>query len=168
MNAISQLQLAYKPEEDRILMRVNTSKGEEYRFWLTRRYSLLLRKALREHRDKDPDVLSQTNEFAKQAVQEFKRDEAMAKGNFKEQFQQGEQLPLGEEPMLAFRLKYSYNQDNIELSISPQEGAGITLALDQQLNFLLSRLLNGAMTKAEWTQAEQGDFELIPANRVVN
>ena len=34
---IHQMSVTYLPEQDRILMRINTTEGEEMRMWLTRR-----------------------------------------------------------------------------------------------------------------------------------
>ncbi len=96
MTAISQLQLTYVPDEDRILFRVNTDTNEEFRFWITRRFSMLLIQALMAHRAADPDVSTQSSDAAKQAVQSFKRDEAISQGNFQEDFQPSESFPLGD------------------------------------------------------------------------
>ena len=50
---IHQMSVSYLPEQDRILMRVNTVEGEEMRMWLTRRLMVglwpLLSKLLTEH-----------------------------------------------------------------------------------------------------------------------
>ena len=50
-NSLSQMQMLYVSEEDRILFRVNSTSGEEFRFWLTRRYVLLLIKVLKDFAD---------------------------------------------------------------------------------------------------------------------
>ena len=44
--SINQIQIAYSPEEDRILFRVNSMDRKEFRFWLTRRFTVLLVKVL--------------------------------------------------------------------------------------------------------------------------
>ena len=50
---IHQMSVTYLPEQDRILMRINTTEGEEMRMWLTRRLMVglwpLLTKLLTEH-----------------------------------------------------------------------------------------------------------------------
>ena len=50
---IHQMSVTYLPEQDRILMRINTTEGEEMRMWLTRRLMVglwpLLSKLLTEH-----------------------------------------------------------------------------------------------------------------------
>ena len=61
MTAINQLQMSYSPEEDRVLLRLNTTSAEEFRFWLTRRYCQLMVPALGAHRAAAPDVSNQVS-----------------------------------------------------------------------------------------------------------
>ena len=75
--AISQLQMLYVPEEDRILFRVNTTHRQQFRFWLTRRYAVLMLKVLREHQETDPDVSIQESPEARLAVKSFKQERAV-------------------------------------------------------------------------------------------
>ena len=75
--SINQIQIAYSAEEDRILFRVNSTDRKEFRFWLTRRFMILLIRVLGEHRKRDPDVVSQQSEQAKEAVQSFKQEQAV-------------------------------------------------------------------------------------------
>ena len=97
-NAISQMQMLYVPEEDRVLFRVNSADGKQFRLWLSRRYIQLVVQALQKHLDSDPDLSSQATPAAKQAVQSFKQEQAMQGVNFEKEFEeQAEQLPLGEE-----------------------------------------------------------------------
>ena len=70
--SINRIQIAYSAEEDRMLFRVNSTDHKEFRFWLTRRFTVLLMRELSEHRSRDPDVASQQGEHAKEAVQSFK------------------------------------------------------------------------------------------------
>jgi hypothetical protein len=168
MSSISQLQMSYSAEQDRILLRVNTKTGEEFRFWLTRRYARLIIKALKAHRAADPDVSSQVTPDAKKAVQEFKQEAAQAKGNFKKDFEPSGQFPLGEEPTLAFKLSYSVKNGKLALAIAPKESQGINLVLDENLNFNVTRLLRSAATSGDW-QLDWGEDEPeTTAGRVIN
>ncbi len=168
MTAIKQLQLGYNPEEDRILFRINTTGADEFRFWLTRRYSMLLAKALNDHRAVDPDVSAQTDGVAKQAIQEFKRDEAISKGNFEEKFTPSTNFPLGEEPVLAFKLSYRIENEKLHLSINPKEGSGINLVVDQQLNFSITKLLETAIKSGDWGIRMAASEDAVPVDRVIN
>ena len=150
MTAINQMQISYAPLEDRLMLRVNTTNDQEFRFWLTRRYVLLLYQALAAHRAKDPDISSQPVGEARQAVQQFKQEKAAEKGDFEQSFRDSSDFPLGETPVLASKLQARSDQGKLALTISPAQGNGINLVLDEHLNFNFSRLLNSAVAKAEW------------------
>ena len=137
-NAISQMQMLFVPEEDRVLFRVNSADGMQVRFWLTRRYIQLIQRALRTHLDADPDVSAQATPDAKQAVQSFKQEQAMQGADFKKQFnEEATSLPLGGSALLAFRLNYRIEKDILHLGIEPQKGQGINLAINRDINVSL-------------------------------
>ena len=168
MTAISQLQMRYVPEEDRILLRVNTDSEQGFRFWLTRRFSGLLMQALDAHRASDPDIASQVTEEGRQAVEEIKQQAADSKGNFSQDFKPSADFPLGESPVLAHKLTYRVEEGNLKLAIEPRSGQGIRLVLNPQLNFNVTRLLRSASDTAAWGLAfeESDDARLI--TRVIN
>ncbi|MDA0271999.1 MAG: hypothetical protein O3C68_01945 [Proteobacteria bacterium] len=150
MTAISQLQMSYSPEEDRVLLRLNTTATEEFRFWLTRRYCQLVVQALAAHRAVDPDVSNQVSPVARKAVEEFKQEAANASGNFKDDFKPSDTFPLGENPVLAHKLSYKVLGSKLVLTISPQSGQGVTIVLDSSLNFNITKLLKSAGKAGEW------------------
>jgi len=167
MTSISQLQMTYSAEEDRILFRLNTSAQEEFRFWLTRRYSQLLIQALNSHKAADPDVVAQPTNDARQAVQDFKREAAQEKGDFKSEFRESTSFPLGNAPAVAFKLSYKVEDGVLKLSMQPKEGQGINLVLDSNLNFNVTKLLKGASDKAGWG-LDWGEAAVVEENRVIN
>ena len=104
MTAINQLEMSYSPGEDRVLLRLNTTSAEEFRFWLTRRYCQLMVQALNAYRAADPDVSNQVSPVARKAVETFKQEAADSGGNFKDDFKPCDTFPLGESPVLAHKL----------------------------------------------------------------
>lgn len=149
--SINQMQMLYKPEEDRILFRVNTTSGQEFRFWITRRYAALMLKVLREHSDKDPEVTAHVTPEAREAVREFKQEKAVQSANFKEQFrEEPKEMPLGQDALLAYRLTYNVRDGVLLLGVQPMEGQGINLSLNADINASLTRLLLAAAQKGEW------------------
>lgn len=169
--AISQMQMAYNPEEDRILFRVNSSDDKEYRFWLTRRFTILMLKVLKDHLDRDPDVSTQGSSEARRAVKEFKQEQAMNAANFKDEFrEENKQLPLGDDIKVAFKLNYKTVGDNLQLGIQPRQGQGVNMAINRDINLSMTRLLLAAAKKGDWklgdsTAASQSNEA---ANRVIN
>ena len=149
--AISQMQMLYNAEEDRILFRVNTTSAQEFRFWITRRYAALLFRVLKEHLDRDPDVSTQDTPQAREAVRSFKQEKAVRSANFKEEFrEESSEMPLGQEALLAFRLQYNIQEGVLNLGIQPKEGQGINIAINEQINSSMTQLLAAAVRKAEW------------------
>jgi len=169
-NAISQMQMLYVPEEDRILFRVNSADNQQFRLWLTRRYSQLLLKILKTHMDADPDVSIQTTPEAKEAVQSFKQEKAMQGANFEEKFKEKAQesaLALGDDVPLAYRLNYRIEGEILHLGIEPRQGKGVTLAINRDINTSLTRLIGVAVQKAEWQLGRLPD-NAGSTSRVVN
>jgi hypothetical protein len=153
-NAISQMQMLYNPEEDRVLFRVNSTKGKQFRLWLTRRCILLLMDMLNKHMDADPDVSIQATPEAKQAIQSFKREKAMQGANFQEKFkEEAEETPMGDIVPLAYRLNYRLAGDVMHLGIEPKSGQGINLTMNRDINSSLTRLIIAAAQKADWQLA---------------
>jgi hypothetical protein len=157
-NAISQMQMLYVPEEDRILFRVNSADNKQFRLWLTRRYTLLFLKALNGHMASDPDVSIQATPEAKAAIQSFKQEQAMESANFQDQFKEEvAELPLGDEVPLAYRLNYRIEAEILHLGIEPKAGQGINLAINRDINASLCQLIKTAAHKAEWQLVDAGD-----------
>ena len=150
--SISQMQMVYVAEEDRILFRVNSTNKQEFRFWITRRYAMLLAKVLTDHKAADPDVSRQPTIQGKKAVQEFKQEKVIEEATFGQKFEdQGNQYPLGETIQLAFQLTYNIKEDgSLHLSVKPKEGQGISVVINQDINITLTKLLLSAAKNGDW------------------
>ena len=106
---IHQLSVTYLAEQDRILMRVNTTASEEMRLWLTRRLMLglwpLLSRLLTEHLLKLEAAgtsLGAADEELKKMLADFRKEEFLQHADFDTPYQDNKQaLPLGEEPLLV-------------------------------------------------------------------
>ncbi len=170
--AISQLQMVYVAEEDRILFRVNSTDKKEFRFWLTRRYTILLLGVLSDHKQVDPDISLQATPQAKAALQHFKEEKAIGDASFDQQFSEKDnEYPLGQDIKLAFKLSYNLRDDGtMQLSVQPKEGQGITIVLNQDINITMSQLLMTAVKNAEWRLEGNLTSAMAPAqtNIVVN
>jgi hypothetical protein len=106
---IHQMSVTYLPEQDRILMRINTTEGEEMRMWLTRRLMVglwpLLTKLLTEHLLKLESAgasLAGANPELKKMLADFRKEEFLQHADFDTPYEEGQaSLPLGEEPLLV-------------------------------------------------------------------
>ena len=106
---IHQMSVTYLPEQDRILMRINTTDSEEMRLWLTRRLMVglwpLLSRMLTDHLLKLESAgasLETADEELKKMLAEFRKEEFLRHADFDTPYNEGQaKLPLGEEPLLV-------------------------------------------------------------------
>lgn len=156
---IHQLSVNHDERQDRLLLRVNTQEGEEFRFWLTRRMVARLLPAL-EHavgtlESQRSGVLA-PDASTRQMLTEMQREAFVQHADFKTPYAaaQNAQLPLGEWPLLV---------TDAQLSVLPQQmlqvvlqdhsqmpGRQCQLQLAAQLVHGLLHLARQAVDKAEW------------------
>jgi hypothetical protein len=149
---LHQLQIAYKPAEDRLLLRVRTAAGSEFRVWLTRR---LIRKAwplLMRALASEPRIITQQTPESREALLAFEHERALSRIDFSRRYDDGPaELPLGEDPLLASRLdiRARANERHILLFRSPAEQS-IRLKLNSRMLHALCKLIENAMPRTDW------------------
>ena len=132
-------------------MRMNTKQGDEFRVWLTRRFSGLLVSLLVREIDKLGGVSSlastdETRSLFKQGAMEQRYEEEKAS-----------EFPLGEDGILAYKINYKVAANaNMMLEILPENGRGITLNLNKSLLFMFYNLLTQACSQADWRLPDAG------------
>ena len=168
---IHQLSVNYIQEQDRILMRINTTADEELRLWFTRRLSLgllpMLGKIVAGQTAKleaakperiSPNALA--DEQTKQMLAEFKRQELLQKADFQTPYKEKAiTLPLGTEPLLVtevnvtplptgqLQLRFNEKIPGVE---TPR---GFQVSLEQNLVHGFMHLLHKAVDTSQWRQA---------------
>jgi hypothetical protein len=149
---LNQLQLRFEPNEDRLLLRVNTTDRREFRFWVTRRYAKLLWSALATTLGTGERARAAVDAQARQAIFAFEHERALQQANFARPFDdEPQQLPLGETPMLLNRLQMRTLKDGRRLlGLHPAKGRGVELSVSPDLLHGFTRLLTDAVTRAHW------------------
>ncbi|MEM7600505.1 MAG: hypothetical protein AAF357_03705 [Verrucomicrobiota bacterium] len=160
MSKMHQMQLSYVSTEDRILFRLNTKARQEFRFWMTRRYCMILWNTLSKLLGTEPAEDAPGPErgapplkdaLAESAKQEIKHKEVVSQADFETQYQESTYLPLGEEPALLFSIGLKGGPDgNQLLCMHPEKGQGIEMALNDQILHSLAKLIVDTTTKADW------------------
>lgn len=123
---IHQLSVAYIKEQDRLLLRINATTGEELRLWFTQRMTRGLVPHL--HKvvmalDASDAALADQSEASKQLLSEFKKDEVLQTADFKTPYKAAAKaLPLGAEPLLV-----------TEVRLTPLAGGKLQIAFDEKL-----------------------------------
>ena len=144
----------YVAAEDRILLRVSTDAGEEFRFWLTRPITAQLRAAIhaaaaRIIAQKYPPQIAQT-------VAEFEQESVQARTKLDDEFLPGAILPLGEAPALVVKLTTAEKADALSLELRLQNGKSVNLGLPGRLAQQVGVLLDQLQKNASWQLADPG------------
>ena len=160
MSQMHQMQLSYMPTEDRILFRMNTKARQEFRFWMTRRYTSILWNTLSKmisDQEKKDEIQEERSEgplkdaLVESAKKEIEHQEIVSKSDFKTQYQESSYLPLGEEPALLFSVGVKpNNKAQPMLCMHPEKGQGIEIVLNDQILHSLCKLIVDTSKKADW------------------
>ncbi len=168
---IHQLSVTYIQEQDRILLRINSSDGEELRLWLTRRLTLGLWPVLtkivadqtvQQEAAKSPGLspVIAADEETRKMVAEFKKEEDLQKADFKTPYrEQPAALPLGAEPLLVTEINVTpLPTGQLQLSFAEklqgvQNPRGFQMALESQMTHGLVHLLERALVTSQWNGA---------------
>jgi hypothetical protein len=164
---IHQLSVTYLAEQDRILVRVNTSAAEEMRMWLTRRLMLglwpLLSKLLTKHLLKLEAAgtsLEAADEGLKKMLADFRKEEFLKDADFDTPYKENQaQLPLGDEPLLitdvdaaplpSGRLRLSFNE-RLPGVTKPRS---FQIEMEPKLMQGMMHLLEQALARSQWREA---------------
>ena len=149
--ALHQIQIKYDQVEDRLLLRLSSTEGDEFRFWLTRRFVERLWGMLLTMLEWDEAVQQQFDQERRRNVLEIRHEGYAREGNFAKPFEGAPRLPLGAAPVLVAKANGSKSGKGVHvLSLLPAQGQGIDLTLDQKLLHLFVRLLRESVEKAGW------------------
>jgi len=144
-DSLHQINVNYQPVEDRLLLRIKTLKGNEFRLWLTRRFTGLLVELLGEQIKWAGGIPAVA--FCDETKNLFKQG-ALDKPYEQDQVKD---LPLGESGILASRINYKTSAEgNFMLEILPVKGQGITLNLNKPLLFMFYNLLLQGCSQSMW------------------
>lgn len=152
MTRIDQFQLRFDAEQDRLLLRLNTSDRQEFRLWLTRRMVARLWPVLRAALESDELVRSQPDRVARDAVLSFQQDKALAQADFQSAFrEEAEALPLGDAPVLVTKAQLSAApQAGRLLRLAATRGPSVQVGLTPFMLHAFCRLLVQAVAQADW------------------
>jgi hypothetical protein len=157
---IHQLSVNYEDRQDRLLLRVNTQGGQEYRLWLTRRLTgrLLphLQTCVVQLEALNPQVMA-ADASAQQMLTELQRETFLQKADFQTPFtSQDPFLPLGQDPILVTDVQLNL-QNNGTLNVVFQDKSGndatqrsCQLGLESTLLHGLLHLIDQALQHANW------------------
>ncbi len=157
---IHQMQFSYSASEDRLLFRFNTTGGEEFSFWLTRRYIKLIWPVLLEVLGRFDHAAP--NPLMRDTLLSFQHDAVMSKADLATPFRETRQAvrPLGSKPVLLGLLSIKNSPQNLPiLCMHPETGKGIELVMDLTLLHSFCGLMIHAINQSGWDlHYDLGDF----------
>lgn len=149
---IHQIQIRADEHEDRLLLRLSTTDGCEYRFWLTRRFVKQLWGLLLKMVEWDKAVQQQFDASMRQTVLQIQHEGFAQQGDFSRGFEEAPRtFPLGQMPVLLCSGK-GVRRDNAlyVLSLYPAQGQGLDMTLDTRLLHIFGKLLRDAVARTDW------------------
>jgi hypothetical protein len=152
MASIRQIQAKYDAEEDRLLLRVGTDEDQAHGILLTRRYLLMLLKALAQYAASDPDVGTLASASDRQDVQDYKERQALDRANFETPFAGASEVEssLPTDHQLAYKLTYRIAEAQLHVSLLPKAGEGLNLTFNHEIAVSITAILHSAAAKADW------------------
>lgn len=148
---LEQFSASFDSMQDRLLLRVRSSDDSEFRFWITRRYLLLLWPMLMKMAEAFSNRKASGDPLTSSTLAELAHGEAVGSADFGSPYQDGLTFPLGEEPILLARITIKpLTGPTQTLTLLPKDGQGINLELDERLVHVIARLLQEAANAAEW------------------
>ena len=153
-NRLHQLNASYDLMQDRVLLSIGTEDGTEFRFWVTRRYLLLLWSVLGKVAAACAGARASGDPIRREALAEMAHHEAQRHADFKAPYRAGDKHPLGADPVLLAKIVVRQSpQGPATVSLLPPEGPGVDLGLDERMTHLLASLLQRVAIQAEWQLA---------------
>ena len=149
---IHQMQIRPDEWEDRLLLRLSTTDGAEFRFWLTRSFVKKLWGLLLKMVEWDKAVQQQFDASMRQTVLEMQHQGFAQQGDFSKGFEElPRKFPLGEAPVLLASGKGVRRDDGLYvLSLYPGTGQGLDMTLDTRLLHIFGKLVRDAVGRTDW------------------
>lgn len=180
MMELHQIQVSYRPEEDRILCRTSFKAEDggfqEIRAWLTRRMTKLLWAGIIEVLEKQVALDKPQASHASADIVGMEHyasvEEIRDSGSFATPYSNDiTSFPIGEAPILVSTVNFNLNPGQpIRMNLVPVEGYGFEIAFNQQVLHGFCSLLRDTVQKAEWDLelSMPGSPAALPASRMLN
>lgn len=146
---IHQINCQYLPEEDRLLLRINTTDNLEHQYILSRRYLKLIIKAMSDYfkgceQTKQPVATPD----AQKAIGEFEHQQVVQKADMEKPFEDQQKANVAE---LLYSLQVKTDGiSKIVLGLHTKKKQGIELAMTNEMAHSFFHLLEKTVITAEW------------------
>ena len=153
---LRQLELAYNPLHDRLLLKLHMQDLTQFHMWLTRRFTRLLWPILQKLLLSEEKSEVEQREENQRIEQAFHKEQAMraagAQAEAPKRFGTTiSKQPFGTEPILLSRIEIKPAEGVLGiLCLYPEQGPGFEIGIDSVITKSLCRLIVEVSQKAEW------------------
>jgi len=148
-NVLERMHITYHPEQDRLLLRVDTGSAGEYRVWLTRRYSELLLGLVADLIDKEGGMQRLASREDTRAL--LRSGALTQQGGLPALDATEAPLPLGANGILGYRINYGRDQPElVTLQLLPEQGEGLNMNMNPPTLYLFYTMLEQGGSQADW------------------
>lgn len=176
---IRQLSVRYNVDHDRILVRINTSAGDEVQMWLTRRLVLslwpLINRVVIDHLAIPADAktdgfvdLAAMGPGTRKMLADLRQQEALQGADFVTPYSNdATNRPLGDTPLLVTEVNLTPKGGGLMLMnfkeqlTEPGTSRGFQLELPADLVFGIIQLLSQALEQAQWQVGPEPSLPLL-------
>ena len=152
-NRLHQINMEYRAEEDRVMLKINTTDRKELRLALTRRFVRQFWDSLQKILAEQPVPASvPATAPERKAMVGFRAERAAPESSFREKFEDGTEFPLGADPVLAVGFSYvpPAPPAPAKISFTLQGGAEIGLPVNETILHSLAKLLAAVNERSGW------------------
>ena len=152
-----QINVEFKSSEDRLLLRISEKEEKgcvEYRLWLTRRFVIILLRAIDKLIEDDSNSDMRVSPEAMEAMKKFKQEAALAKADFSTSYDSdsADCTLFGDKSLLVTKLKVSRkSKGKYAIGLFAEDNTGINLSVNIDLAHTIKKILLDAANRAEWT-----------------
>ena len=166
MSGLGQFDAGYNSAQDRILLRITNTAGEEYRLWLTRRFCFSMLgdfkvkvSSYRLPAEAEESVVDSSSALPGSAVSatvmqaDVQQELVASQQDFGQAFRAGEQFPLGEQGELIERVDLTPNgkgKGTHALSFQSVQGQALTIAVTPELLNSIFEVIERMTQQAGW------------------
>lgn len=164
---IHQVSVTYQAEQDRLLLRVSSTSGDEMRLWLTRRlmvglWPLLTRLQTEQLLRSEAGAASMdlSDQELRRMLTEFRKEEFLQRADFDTPYEDKGSHPLGSEPLLVTDIDASpLSNGRLRLAFNERAAVaggdkprGFQLEMDLRLVQGMMHLLEQSLVRAQWRE----------------
>ena len=166
MSDLGQFDAGYNSVQDRILLRITNTAGEEYRLWLTRRFCFSMLgdfkvkvSACRLPAEEEESVVDSSSAVPDSAGSatvmqaDIQQELVASQQDFGQAFRPGEQFPFGEQGELVERVDLTPNgkgKGTHALSFQSVQGQALTIAVTPELLNSIFEVIERVTQQADW------------------